>query len=250
LIRWEAAEGKLTYYNFLHERPPDFSLTLYEDRAVPQGRIGVGFNGGLGRFDPSTGRYAFYGHEAGNPHSLPESGIKAVCEDDGGVLWLGSNGNGLFRYDPKAERFTKRRTPRGAAESAKLSLWRGNSLRAICETDEHQPWAVAIQSSHPQVQKLRRQRRLAGQRVQFRLLFQECERRAVLWRHRRLQCLLSRRHSGQSADQKVFSFEFAALDYTDPSKNQYAYKMENFDKDWQAAGTSRTATYTNLNPEI
>ena len=28
--------------------------------------------------------------------------------------------------------------------------------------------------------------------------------------------------------------------------NQYAYKLEGFDKDWIAAGTRRTATYTNL----
>jgi len=51
-----------------------------------------------------------------------------------------------------------------------------------------------------------------------------------------------------SYEHKVFSFEFAALDYTDPAKNRYAYKMENFDQDWQQAGTKRTATYTNLNP--
>ncbi|RIK59444.1 hypothetical protein DCC62_28660, partial [candidate division KSB1 bacterium] len=51
-----------------------------------------------------------------------------------------------------------------------------------------------------------------------------------------------------SYEDKVFSFEFAALDFTAPSKNQYAYKMENFDADWQQAGTSRTATYTNLDP--
>jgi signal transduction histidine kinase/ligand-binding sensor domain-containing protein len=51
-----------------------------------------------------------------------------------------------------------------------------------------------------------------------------------------------------SHEHNVFSFEFAALDFTAPSKNQYAYKMENFDRDWQQAGTSRTATYTNLDP--
>jgi serine phosphatase RsbU (regulator of sigma subunit) len=44
----------------------------------------------------------------------------------------------------------------------------------------------------------------------------------------------------------VFSFEFAALDYTSPAKNQYAYKLEGFDADWINAGTRRFATYTNL----
>jgi signal transduction histidine kinase/DNA-binding response OmpR family regulator/ligand-binding sensor domain-containing protein len=49
-------------------------------------------------------------------------------------------------------------------------------------------------------------------------------------------------------DQNVFSFEFAALNYSLPEKNQYAYKMEGFDKDWIYSGTKRSATYTNLNP--
>ncbi|MGI9542246.1 MAG: sensor histidine kinase, partial [Cyclobacteriaceae bacterium] len=45
-----------------------------------------------------------------------------------------------------------------------------------------------------------------------------------------------------------FSFEFAALNYTLPEKNQYAYKMEGFDEDWIQAGTRKFATYTNLDP--
>ena len=45
-----------------------------------------------------------------------------------------------------------------------------------------------------------------------------------------------------------FSFGFAALDYTAPDKNEYAYKMEGFDKDWVEIGNERTATYTNLDP--
>ncbi len=48
--------------------------------------------------------------------------------------------------------------------------------------------------------------------------------------------------------ENVISFKFAALIYNKPQKNQYAYMMEGFDKDWVYCGTRRTATYTNLNP--
>ncbi len=51
-----------------------------------------------------------------------------------------------------------------------------------------------------------------------------------------------------SHSDNMFSFEFAALDYTAPSKNQYAYKMEGFDKEWIQSGNVNTATYTNLDP--
>ena len=51
-----------------------------------------------------------------------------------------------------------------------------------------------------------------------------------------------------SHKQSVFTFEFAALDYTAPAKNQYAYKLDGFDKEWREVGNQRTAVYTNLAP--
>jgi signal transduction histidine kinase/ligand-binding sensor domain-containing protein/DNA-binding response OmpR family regulator len=49
--------------------------------------------------------------------------------------------------------------------------------------------------------------------------------------------------------QNIISFEFAALDYTAPAKNQYAYKLEGVNPDWVFTGASqRFATYTNLAP--
>ena len=49
--------------------------------------------------------------------------------------------------------------------------------------------------------------------------------------------------------ENIISFEFAALDYTSPDKNQYAYKMEGIDDDWiYTDATRRYANYTNLDP--
>jgi signal transduction histidine kinase len=55
-------------------------------------------------------------------------------------------------------------------------------------------------------------------------------------------------HVEVSHNDNVLTFEFAALDFANPSKNQYAYKMEGFDKDWNWVGSQQTATYTNLDP--
>lgn len=43
-----------------------------------------------------------------------------------------------------------------------------------------------------------------------------------------------------------FEFEFAALSYARPEKNQYAYILEGFDKGWSEIGTLRYGKYTNL----
>ncbi len=50
-------------------------------------------------------------------------------------------------------------------------------------------------------------------------------------------------------DQNVITLQFAALDFVNSSSTLYSYFLEGFDKDWNEPGTSRTATYTNLNPD-
>ena len=35
-----------------------------------------------------------------------------------------------------------------------------------------------------------------------------------------------------SHEHSVFTFEFAALDYINPGKNRYAYRLEGVDRDW------------------
>ena len=49
-----------------------------------------------------------------------------------------------------------------------------------------------------------------------------------------------------SYDDNVFSISFAALSYISPEKNQYAYMLEGFDKDWIYSGSDHKATYTNI----
>ncbi len=50
-------------------------------------------------------------------------------------------------------------------------------------------------------------------------------------------------------DQNDLSFEFAALDYTLPARNHYAYKLEGYHDKWiETDANNRVATYTNLDP--
>jgi two-component sensor histidine kinase len=47
--------------------------------------------------------------------------------------------------------------------------------------------------------------------------------------------------------QNQFSFDFAVLNYSNPTANKFFYKMEGFDKDW-ISSTQGFANYTNLDP--
>jgi signal transduction histidine kinase/ligand-binding sensor domain-containing protein/DNA-binding response OmpR family regulator len=51
-------------------------------------------------------------------------------------------------------------------------------------------------------------------------------------------------------NQNFFSIEFAALDYINPLKNEYAFMLEGFDKDWIYSDNSRLAKYTNVPPGV
>jgi len=45
-----------------------------------------------------------------------------------------------------------------------------------------------------------------------------------------------------------FEFDYAGLSFVAPQKVAYRYMLEGFDHDWTAAGTRRTAYYTNIRP--
>lgn len=47
-------------------------------------------------------------------------------------------------------------------------------------------------------------------------------------------------------EDRVITFEFAALNYRRPEKTNYSYILEGFDKEWNEVGNRRFATYSNL----
>lgn len=51
--------------------------------------------------------------------------------------------------------------------------------------------------------------------------------------------------------QNMITFEFTAINFTQPEKNTFTYMLEGFDKDWYTTDAQhRTATYTNLNQGV
>lgn len=50
------------------------------------------------------------------------------------------------------------------------------------------------------------------------------------------------------SSRNAITISFAALSFANPWMNTYRYKLEGFDKEWNEAGMSNSATYTNLPP--
>ena len=56
---------------------------------------GLPEDGGLNRFDRTTGKFIRYLHDPVNPNSLASNKVKAMFEDSKGNFWVGTAGNGL-----------------------------------------------------------------------------------------------------------------------------------------------------------
>jgi diguanylate cyclase (GGDEF)-like protein len=52
-----------------------------------------------------------------------------------------------------------------------------------------------------------------------------------------------------AASQRSFSVEFSALDFSEPARNRYSYRLKGFDSEWIKTGSDfRVASYSNLSP--
>jgi signal transduction histidine kinase/ligand-binding sensor domain-containing protein/CheY-like chemotaxis protein len=51
-------------------------------------------------------------------------------------------------------------------------------------------------------------------------------------------------------NQNYFSFDFIALNFLNPQKIRYSYKLEGFDRDWIYSPKRKFASYTNLEPGV
>jgi len=205
--------------------------TIFEDS---QGTIWIGTNDGLNRFNQSTQTFTIYRTK----HGLADNSVAGILEDNQGYLWISTN-NGLSKFNPQAETFRnydKRDglqgnlfLPHSAYKSATSELFLGGSNGFNAFYPEK---LVDNQSIPPVVL------------TDFQLFNQSVSigNDSPLQKHINFAEQIT-----LSYEQSVFSFEFAALNYRSPQKNQYAYQMEGIDKNWVFVdSTRRFATYTNL----
>ncbi len=246
---------------------------IYEDR---DGMVWLGTNGGgLNRLDPASGAFTVYRHDPGNPASLSDNVIRTVYEDRAGRLWVGSDGGGLNKFDRAASTFAHYRekdglpndTVYGILEDDQGYLWlsTNNGLARFdpaSETFKTYNASDGLQSNEFNQGAYHRGREgelffggINGLTAFFPGEIQDNPHPppVVLTAFQVFNQTVSLPRSISeigdiqlSYRDSVFSFEFAALDYTAPAENRYRYQLEGFDKDWIEAGTRRFATYTNL----
>jgi ligand-binding sensor domain-containing protein/DNA-binding CsgD family transcriptional regulator len=213
----------------------DFIRAIFEDS---RGRLWIGTEGGLNLW-LGDGKFKHYTTKNG----LISDAIMGISEDLKGNLWLSAY-EGIARFDTEKDSFqnfkfnnTLDKRSNQFNQSAILRTSDGEILfGGINGLDIIKPELITQNTVKP------------------RLVFTDFKVFDVsvatgYWDGRMLfeGDINDAKTVNLSYKDNAFAIEFAALDFTESSRNQYAFKMVGFDKEWQYnSAEQRLVTYTNL----
>ncbi len=221
----------LTFHAYVHDPARPDSLNsprasvVFLDR---ERRVYIGtFGDGLNRLDPLTGRAEhFFDARPG-----ARNDILAILEDDRGRLWMSTN-HGLVRFDPKDSSF------RGYDARDGLEANEFNLGAAVKGRDGRLYFGGARGFTAFTPDEIRDNPTMPPVRITG---FKKFNRDVALGKDISSLPLLTFDHKDD-----VITFEFAALDFTAPTKNRLAYQLQGFDPAFTEVPGMRSATYTNL----
>ena len=194
---------------------------IYEDK---KGRIWFTTTNGLNRYDRSTNQFTRFTEKDG----LAGNNARGILEDDSGNLWINTN-KGISKLDPITNRFKNYDISYGLEPTTDLYIGCGYKAK---NGEIYFPGAHGFTRFHPDSIK-------DNPFIPPIVItsFKKFDKPYPFSEEIDLPY-----------DENFISFEFAALSYISPERNQYAYKMEGLDKDWVYSGTRRYASYPNLDP--
>jgi len=241
---WIASSGAgIAVYNPLDSRikiyntgnsnlPSNVVLNLHLDHT---GNMWVGtLGGGLSAFVNKTEKFVSYSEE----HGLANAVVYKILEDNLGKIWVSTN-KGLSSFDQQTHKFKNYTYQNGLQRSA-FSL--GAGLKTIdgdiffgglAGFNYFDPLTLHSNTNVPS--------------LQFTAL-KISNKTVVPGEGEAISEHISAAKEIRLDYKQNFSLDFIALDYTAPQDSRYAYKLQGFDKDWNMAGSSHTAVYTNLDP--
>ncbi len=276
LVRWDTATDAMSRYQ-AGSAEGSLSHNVITDLLIDrEQRIWAAtFGGGLNRFDPKDGRFTAYRADLDNPRGLSHNLINCVFQDRDGALWLGSWGGGLNRFDPEtgtARRYTvsdglPNNVIYGIQQDTAGMLWLSTN-RGLCRlnaaTGETRNYDMSdgLQSyefNSGAYYRANDGELMFGGVSGFNAFYPErlqdrvSPPPVVITAFKRFDRMVAAdiadtRSFTLSHRDNHFSFEFAALDFANPAKNQYAYRLSGVDPDWVSAKSRRYASYTNIEP--
>jgi ligand-binding sensor domain-containing protein/DNA-binding CsgD family transcriptional regulator len=209
---------------------------LFQDS---QGKIWIATEGsGLLRYNKGTRHIRQYTENDG----LPEMITLGIQEDQAGNIWV-STYNGLALLNKKTDRFTAFFDYDGLSSSefnahSFIRLHNGSFVLGSANgIDLFDPMTLRFNQNLPKVVftklKILNKEVCPGDTINKKVILKK-------------DISYTQQITLTPAD-KIFSLEFAALNYTHPQKCQYQYKLDGFDDQWFTVDSQhRFASYSNL----
>ncbi len=271
--------NRFVHYRHDHNEPG--SVSDDEIECITEGKTGTVWvgtaSGGVNRFIESESVFSRYLHNPADANSLSDNHVYTVHESDDGIVWIGTAGGGLNRLDPitgKFERFTEQDglvndVVYGIVEPRSGILWLSTNkglsrLSVSSRTFKNFDATDGLQSQEFNFNAycLLRSGDVMFGGIKGVNIFTPGDIRENT--HIPPIVLTSFNVSGEPMQlgkslqftdaveltykQNFFSFEFAALDFVAPTRNQYAYRLVGVDNDWNRSGTRRYVNYTGVEP--
>lgn len=226
------------YYN--HDPKDSTSLShpnvmnFYEDE---NGYIWVStYGGGLNRFDLKTEKFLRFTQENSN---LPNNGVYGSLSDENGNLWISTN-SGITKFNPDTFEFRNYSVDDGLQSEE----FNGGSYYKAPDGEMFFGGIKGFNFFYPS--EVTDNKYIPNIVITDIKIFNES---IPVGENSPLQVSISKTEEiVLSYWQNDISFEYVALHYSNPSKNRYAFKLENYEDEWRYVGDVRIATYTNLDP--
>lgn len=222
---------RFTHYFLNEEKRPDLRVIFIDSKK----RLWIG-QSGLYFFNPAKNSFSMYTTRAG----LSTDFIKGITEDDRGNFWI-STSRGLTRFNPE----TLRASSYNKADGLQGLEFEANAFLKTRKGEMFFGGVNGFNSFYPN--EIKTNRFIPPVYITEFQIFNNRMLPGV--KDSPLDKDISFSNDiALSYQQSTFSFSFAGLNYTAPENNKYAYKLEGFDKDWNYAGNTKKAFYTNLDP--
>jgi len=284
---WIATNDGLNQYNpktnkirvFFHDTkvkssiPGNKILSIYEDR---QNMLWFAIFGGLTRYDRKTESFTTYKYDANDTKTISSNKIFSIYEDTKGILWITTMGGGINKFDRKIGEFTRYTETNGLSNNVVYNvredkygfLWlttnRGISrfdtrIHSFTNYDikdglqgyEYNLGAFKVLSTGEFIVggtngiNIFIPEKVSGTKSNPSIAITSFN----LYNKKVKDYISNGDTIYLNHDENFFSFEFAALDFSNSYRNKYAYILESVDPQWNITDAKRRkAEYTNINP--
>ena len=232
------------------------------------------YGGGLSKFDPVTGKFQNLIANQASMQSLGSDKILSILEDSNGTLWIGTSGGGLCMFTPDDNKYFCYSKNEGLTSAVVYGILEDDSGNLWMSTDDG---IFMLNQSTGKFTQFGIEDGLQSLEYSGGAYHEDEEGKMYFGGINGLNIfnpdniitrsyippvaitsvnIFNNRLKGEfnelilSYDQNFISFEFAALDYSNPARNKFSYILEGFDKEWQNTDFSRRiAYYTNLPAE-